>query len=157
MLNRFSLGMAIFMFAAFAFQVSAQIQPTSSGSVSVANQVNFSVFVTLYKDGKAIRTTELRTDGTSYYVTWNDVPIGALEVHFEAKGYGKVIKRIVVVKDGQVRVELNSMDKNDEVWGAGPSLFDLQKRIETLETANTALKSEVTALKADIAALKKGH
>ena len=50
MLNRFSLGMAIFMFAAFAFQVSAQIQPTSSGSVSVANQVNFSVFVTLYKD-----------------------------------------------------------------------------------------------------------
>ena len=85
------------------------------------------------------------------------MPIGALEVHFEAKGYGKVIKRIVVVKDGQVRVELNSMDKNDEVWGAGPSLFDLQKRIETLETANTALKSEVTALKADIAALKKGH
>jgi len=32
------------------------------------------------------------------------------------------------------------MDKKDELWGAGPSLFDLQKRIESLEAQVAALK-----------------
>jgi len=138
--------------AALVFQATGQTQPKPMGRVLIENKVpaynehgrvvDFPVFVTLYKDGQAIRTTELPSTGNRS-VIWDEVPTGSLEVHFEARGYGKVIKRIILVKGGQVHVELDAMDKKDELWGAGPSLFELQKRIETLE--------------AEVAALKKGR
>jgi hypothetical protein len=142
--------------AALVFQGTGQTQPKPMGEVRIGNNVpaynehgrgvDFPVFVTLYKDGQAIRTTELPSTvitGGRGSVTWNGVPTGSLEVHFEARGYGKVIKRIIVVKGTRVSVRVDAMDKKDELWGAGPSLFELQKRIETLE--------------AEVAALKKGR
>lgn len=162
MLNRFSLGVAVFMFAAFVVQASGQSGPKPMGVLAVSNsveaydthnnRVDVRVFVMLYKDGQVIRTNELSSPSD---LTWYEVPAGAFEVHFQAKGYGKVIKRYILVQNETIYVNLASMDKKDEVWGDGPSLFELQKRIETLETANTALKTEVTALKTEVAALKK--
>src|SRR5437868_2112832 len=107
MLKRFSLGIAVFMIAAVAFQVSGQTQsqPKPLGVVHIwnnvevydehNNRIDFIVFVSLYKDGQAIRTTELNNNN----LEWGEVPAGALEVHFDARGFGKVIKRIVLVKD----------------------------------------------------------
>lgn len=153
MRNWMSWGIAAYMFAAWVFQATGQTQPKPMGRVWIENKVpaydehgriiDFPVFVTLYKDGQVIRTTDLPSTGNNRSLAWDEVPTGSLEVHFEARGYGKVIKRIVLVKRGQVHVELDAMDKKDELWGAGPSLFELEKRIETLE--------------AEVAALKKGR
>lgn len=152
----FSWAIAVCLFAGLVFQATGQTQPKPMGSVRIENDVpaydehgrgiDFPVFVTVYKDGQAIRTTTIPsnvTSGHSGWATFDEVPTGALEVHFEARGYGKVIKRIIVVKGQQVSVNLDAMGKKDEVWGAGPSLFELQKRIEALE--------------AEVAALKKGR
>ena len=154
MRKRSSLGFAVCLFAALVFQATGQTPPRPTGKVWVDNNVaayddrgrpiDFPVFVTLYKDGQAIRTTETPSNARnpgSGVVKWDEVPTGPLEVHFEARGYGKVIKRIIVVKGGDwVNVRLDAMDKKDELWGAGPSLFELQKRIEALEAEVTALK-----------------
>jgi hypothetical protein len=151
MRKRSVLGIALCMFAALVFQAIGQTQPKPVGSLFIENlvaayndrgvRINFPVFVTLYKDGQAIRTEELSTGNNA--VRWDGVPTGSLEVHFDARGYGKVIKRIIVVRGELVHVRLDAMDKKDELWGAGPSLFELQKRIEALE--------------AEVAALKKGR
>src|SRR6266545_4570903 len=107
----FSWGIAVCLFAALVVQSAGQTQPKPTGSVWIQNNVpafnehnqvvDFPVSVTLYKDGQAIRTTELQSAkfrSANTDVNWGEVPIGSLEVHFEARGYGKVIKRIIVVK-----------------------------------------------------------
>lgn len=59
-----------------------------------------SVFVTLYRDGKAIRTSELWINGPlGVDVEWTRLPLGAYEVHMEARGYRKTVKRVILSED----------------------------------------------------------
>lgn len=90
------------MFAALVFQATGQTQPRPMVKIRIDNNVvayddrgrpiDFPVFVTLYKDGQAIRTTDLNSNRNpgSGIVRWEELPTGSLEVHFEARATVKL-------------------------------------------------------------------
>lgn len=110
--------------------------------------VRIASMVTVYKDGVPIRTGTFDNWAASNYLTWTELPLGPIEVQIETKGYGKIIKRAILSKDAQTMLTVDSLGKQDELWGAGPSLYELENRIKAEE-------AEITALKAKIAELEK--
>jgi hypothetical protein len=94
------------------------------------------VLVTLVHKGEAVRSTELVTSGTgSYSVNWSQLEPGQYELHFEAKGHGTVIKRIALSPDATSYSQIQSLGDKDELWGSGPTLADLERRLAALEKA----------------------
>jgi hypothetical protein len=108
------------------------------------------VMVTLYHEGKPVRSRELKyASGFSDAdrVTWTKLAPGRYEVHFEAKGYEKFIKRFILGEEDAnvVRVQL---DKKETVVGsAGLSLQEMEKQIEALKKKVAELEAEVDKLK----------
>ena len=158
--------LGIILTSSLLLQGIAQTQPKPTGSVTAYNkvvmwndkvvmwndkdqQVVLNALVTLFKDGQRVRSKEIdniERFGFIQEAKWSELPLGEYEVHFEVHGYGKVIKRIVVSPDDPTVVVLSSITKNDEVWGGGPTLFDLQSKITLLEKENAELKERLSAL-----------
>jgi hypothetical protein len=151
------LGLSLLgcLLAALLLQGSSTAQPPGGAALSVSNQVRLVdesgrkaglvALVTLYKQGQAVRSTDLSNVGSAR-VDWKGLAPGSYEVHFEAKGYGKVVKRVVLAPGVLSSVVLGSIGQNDEAWGAGPTLFELQRRITALETENQNMKVRVVEL-----------
>jgi hypothetical protein len=112
------------------------------------------VMVTLYQEGKIIRSRELK-----YFfddkVTWDKLPEGTYEAHFEAPGYEKLVKRVFLAEgDDGVKVYVQ-LDKQPVVLGAGTSVQEILKQLEQLKKANAELQAKVEALQAEVNQLKK--
>jgi hypothetical protein len=106
------------------------------------------VSVELYQDGKLLRTRELNFNDDNR-IAWNKLMPGRYEVHFEARGYKKLVKRFTLAegdKDYKVRVELDK--DNSVVVGSGSvSLQEMEKQLETLKKKVETLEAEVEKLK----------
>jgi hypothetical protein len=113
------------------------------------------VWVTLLSDGKAVRSKQLRPDGppTDRQANWEGLPTGSYELQFEADGYEKDVKRIVLSKEDrelQVRVSLTKK------VGSGDAAFrELAERVKKLEEGTAELRATVDRLQKEIDQLKK--
>jgi hypothetical protein len=107
------------------------------------------VQASLFQDGKLIRSRELDwASGTYDKLTWERLSPGAYEVHFEAPGYARAVKRLVLTEDDQTLRASAQLDKQPLVTGAGPSLQELAEEVQRL-------KAEVRSLRAAVEQLKK--
>jgi len=141
--HRWAFGIAAALLAVAVFaRPGSRVSADQTCTLQVSDDVpapslqshRETVLVTLYFKGEPVRSTELPGPGSSYAI-WHDLNAGAYELHFEAKGHGKVIKRLVLNPDAASSVSLQSLGDKDEMWGAGPTLYDLEKRITALEKA----------------------
>jgi hypothetical protein len=113
--------------------------------------------VTLYREGQPVRSAELEQRSmTRQKVTWQKLPVGAYEIHFEAAGFKKFIKRIILAEDApeivlQVQLGLNQSYE----LGAGPSSKELQEEIAQLKKTQADLGAQVQQLQAEVRQLKK--
>jgi hypothetical protein len=107
------------------------------------------VRASLFQDGKLIRSRELDWQSSKDdKVTWVKLLPGAYEVHFEAPGYPRSVKRLVLTEDDQTLKLSAQLDKQPLVTGAGPSLQELAEEVQRL-------KAEVRSLRAAVEQLKK--
>ena len=92
--------------------------------------------VTVYQAGKRFATNDV--SGTARF---SNLPAGDYEVHFEAPGKVTVTKRCTLRADEKVELLTNMKDgKGALVLGGGPSIQDLESRIEKLEKEVEAIK-----------------
>ena len=141
--------------AALADEPKDKAQPTASLTVLHDNDryTEPLALVTLYREGKPVRSAELKTSSDESTpdrkVTWQKLPVGVYELHFEAAGFRKFVKKVVLAEDGPelvVRVQLNF--NTDQSLGTGPSLQELSEQV-------ARLKGQVEQLQAEVARLKK--
>jgi hypothetical protein len=139
----------------FADEPSGKSKPTKDLAVIHGETNPRIITVSLFSDGKQIRSGELDSQ-QGVTVHWRKLPVGDYEVHFEAKGFKKAIKRIKLAEEmvnPTVRAELD--EKSELVLGGGPSMQELQKQIEKLQQANADLRARVEKLQKEIEQLKK--
>jgi len=113
------------------------------------------VWVTLLSDGKAVRSKQLRADGypNDRCASWEGLPTGSYELQFEADGYEKDVKRIVLSREDRVFTVRVSMTKK---VGSGDAAFrELAERVKKLEEANAELRATADRLQKEIDQLKK--
>lgn len=106
----------------------------------------FTIFVTLHRAGAVIRSAEITNHRADSGAAWDALPVGGYELHIQARGYGTTIKRVAVAKNEVTPLTISGVGKTDELWGAGPTIAELEKRIAGLEKENTALKERVATL-----------
>jgi hypothetical protein len=130
-------------------------QPTASLTVLHDNfrYTEPLALVTLYREGKPVRSAELKTSSDESTpdrkVTWQKLPVGVYELHFEAAGFKKFVKRVVLAEEGPELVVHVQLDLNTErSLGTGPSLQELSDQV-------ARLKEKVEQLQAEVARLKK--
>ena len=144
----FGLGIvACLLVLALAFQNRGEAQQLTTGEVYVNNQTSVTVYVTMYKNRQIVRSVSLRgRNQYGYDTTWQGIPVGAYEVLIEAVGYGKILKQFVVAASPRGQLIVDNLTRNDQLWGAGPSLLVLQARITALEADNRAIKARILRL-----------
>jgi hypothetical protein len=60
------------------------------------------VLASPFQDSKLIRGRDLDWGSSAYdKVTWEKLSLGTCEVHFEATGYSRSVKRLVLTQDGK--------------------------------------------------------
>jgi hypothetical protein len=143
--------------AALADEPKDKAQPTASLTVLHDNTryTEPLALVTLYREGKPVRSAELKAspptprDDQGNKVTWQKLPVGLYELHFEAAGFKKFVKRIVLAEDGPELVVRVQLDLNtDRSLGTGASLQELSDQV-------ARLKGQVEQLQAEVGRLKK--
>lgn len=80
------------------------------------------VLVSLYRDGELLRSRELEPFDVrcKHRVTWKNLPSGVYEVCFEAKGYGRGVKRVRVSPEDEDELEVHiELDRGDYRLGDG--------------------------------------
>jgi hypothetical protein len=106
------------------------------------------VQASLFQDGKLIRSRELDWGSNTYdKVTWEKLSPGIYEVHFEAPGYPRSVKRLVLTEDDLALKVSAQLDKQPLVTGAGPSLQELAEEVQRLKAQVRSLRAEVEQLK----------
>jgi hypothetical protein len=109
--------------------------------------------VTLLSKGKAVRARQLRAF-TDEVVTWDKLPVGSYELQFEADGYEKSVRKIVLAKeDKELKVRV-SLTKKAGIR-ADTAFRELVERVKKLEKANVELQATVHRLEKEIDRLKK--
>jgi len=117
------------------------------------------VMVTLLSNGKAVRSRQLdagwfTSEKTDKEVTWDDLPVGAYELQFQADGYEKSVYQIALSKDDkQLRVGVPEMKKVG--IGDDPTFRHLVERVTKLEGANAELRGMAARLQKEIDELRK--
>jgi hypothetical protein len=129
-------------------------------SLTITHDGNYTqkiALVTLYQDGKPFRSAELEQGSPEQKkVTWEKLPVGVYEVHFEAQGFKKFVKRVVLAEDGPevvLRVQLDMA--TPYTLGGGPSVWQLAQEIEQLKKEQIELRRKVDELQAEVKSLKK--
>jgi hypothetical protein len=135
-------------------------KPGGTGSLTITHEGNYTekiALVTLYQDGKPFRSAELEQGSAEHKkVTWEKLPAGLYEVHFEALGFKKIVKRVVLAEDGPevvLRVQINLATEYG--LGAGPSTQELVQEIATLKKDQAELRKKIDDLQAEVSRLKK--
>jgi hypothetical protein len=149
------LGALLFVGTAGPGRTAAADEPPETVSLTVHHDQSSPtlVMVTLLSNGKAVRTKQLRAF-TEESVTWEKLPIGPYELQFEADGYEKSVKQIVLAKedkDVKVRVAL----RKKAGAGEDAAFRELAERVKKLEQANAELRATVDRLQKEIDQLKK--
>jgi hypothetical protein len=119
------------------------------------NHLPSPILVSLCQDGKIIRSRELKYffDDT---VTWEKLRPGPYEVHFEANGYEKCVKRIQLTEDDAAAFKVYAqIDKKAVIVGGGVSVQEVLDRLTQLKKENAELRARVEALEAEVKRLKK--
>jgi hypothetical protein len=125
---------------------------TGSLIVQHDNSTPTLVMVTLLSNGKAVRTRQLRAF-TDEVARWEKLPLGSYELQFEADGYEKSVKPIVLSRDDKELKVRVSLTKKTE---SGDAAFrELAQRVKKLEEANAELRATVGRLQKAIDELKK--
>jgi hypothetical protein len=123
--------------------VSSQDKEERKGviEVLVENPASGDATVTLYQDGKAIATKELRFGGRTQF---DRLSLGTYEVRFEALGHTTIAKRVLLREGDRSHVVRAKLPKGtgSVVLGAGPSLQELEARIKKLEAAVAKLQKK---------------
>ena len=162
------LGVTMCLAVLLIFQGTGVSQGQKTGGVNLVNGLvvknidndpaDLPILFTLFKDGVVVRSAELSSSSYVDYAgrklagageftaAWKELPVGPYELHCEAVGYGKLIKRIAVSSDTPAQIAVRTMPEKDEMQGAGPTLFEMQRKITLLENENAALKERVAAL-----------
>jgi hypothetical protein len=130
-------------------------KPTQVLTVSHGEAQPRIIVVSLYSEGKLLRSGEIDSKvGT--FALWRGLPIGKYEVHFEAKGYKKGIKHILLSEqDAQSSVSAELDQKVEIVLGGGPSIQELQEELNQLKKSNADLNTKLQKLQAEVDQLKK--
>ncbi len=151
------LGVAVCLSLTLVFQGTGQAQKQPVGHIELQNDVvgvekdgdpaPISILFTLFKDGVVVRSSELITKGFGTYETvWENLPPGPYEMHCEATGFGKLVRKVAVGAGERAPFTLKTLPEKDEVQGAGPTLFEMQRKIALLEIENADLKERLTTL-----------
>lgn len=112
-----------------------------------APHVGKPVLVSLLRDGKLVRQTELTIDRWSDTVApFRDLPFGTYTVKFEAPGIQTVVKKGLVVSATSAPIVIADLK-------AGKGVRQIEYGVEGDPTA--ALKARVRQLEAELAALRK--
>jgi len=139
-------------------------EPANKGSFTVVNSLGGNnsdppvVLVELYQEGKIIRSRELKSGGeiVPQKVTWGNLAPGRYEVHFQAPGYEKFIKRLLISKeDADIPVAVEVSKKAVVVGGDGPSLQEMADELGRLKKENADLQARVESLQIEVNQLKK--
>jgi len=113
--------------------------------------------VTVYHDGKPFRSAELEQRSMDHgSVTWEKLPAGIYEVHFEAAGFKRFVKRVILAEDAPgvvLRVQLDNTTAR--TLGAGPSTEQLEQEMTALKKEQADLRKQVADLQAEVSRLKK--
>ena len=159
-----SWGIAVCLLVSLVAQGTGQTPKQKTGGVELINMieaenqegkaVDLPVSFTLFKDGEIVRSSELSTRqtaefkafGNPYRTSWKDLPIGIYELHCEAVGQGKLVRRVAVSADTPASVGIRTLPAKEEVQGVGPTLFEMQRKITLLEKQNAALQERLAAL-----------
>jgi cell division protein FtsB len=89
-------------------------------------------------------------------VTWEKLPAGLYEAHFEAAGFKKFVKRVVLAEDGPGLVLKVQLDLNTpQTLGGGPSGQQLAQDLAALKKEQAELQKQIADLRAEVAKLKK--
>ena len=112
----------------------------------------FSSLVELFRDGKRLRSRQLRA---GHSVKWTDLRDGQYEVHCSAPDYPKAIYRILVSKKDVTELSVKMNKDKPVVVGGGPTIAELLKQLTMLKSANTDLHKRVGHLEAEVSELKK--
>jgi hypothetical protein len=109
--------------------------------VWVENPVGMVATITLYGEGKAIATKDVRFGGRT---TFDRLPLRAYEVRCEAPEHATVVKRVLLREGDRSQVLMTRLPKGkgSVALGAGPSLQDLEARIKKLEEAVAKLQKK---------------
>ncbi len=149
---------ALCLLFALTFQSVSHAQKPVVGDIYIVNQfiksvpgdnpVGVPVLFTLFKSGEVVRSSELSVNGFggTPNASWQNLPVGAYELHCEAIGFGKLVRKIAVGPGERADFTLNILPEKDEVQGAGPTLFEMQRKITLLEKQNAELKERLAAL-----------
>ena len=150
---------ALCLLFALTFQSASHAQKQLVGQLLITNAVeafnkneeraDVSVLFTLFKNGEVVRSAELGVYNLSVGMAvadWSNLPVGSYELHCEAIGFGKLIRKVAVGQDERATFTLKTMPAKDEVQGAGPTLFEMQRKIALLEKQNAELKERLAAL-----------
>ena len=153
------LGVTMCLAVVLMFQGTGQAQKQPVGEILVqndvagldkdGNKVFFPVLFTLFKDGVVVRSSELGTynlGGGDAVAVWKNLSAGPYEMHCEAVGSGKLVRKVAVGAEERATFDLKTLPEKDETQGAGPTLFEMQRKITLLENENAALKERVAAL-----------
>jgi hypothetical protein len=142
--------------AARADEPKDNAKPTASlTAYHPGAQVPLVVQVSLYQDGKLIRAREVNWSGDDK-VTWPKLAVGAYELHFEAPGYAKFVKRVLLSEDDPPARVMIQLDRQPVVVGpGGPSFQEVCDELQKLRKANADLQAQVRALRELVEQLKK--
>lgn len=159
MRKKLNLMAVLCLFVALMFQSASHAQKPVGGSIYLynqviginkdGNQVNVPILFSLFKNGELVRSTELNTTGMGtnpVEATWSDLPVGGYELQCEALGFGKLIRKIAVAPNEKSSFTPKTLPAKDEVQGAGPTLFEIQRKIALLEKQNADLQARLAAL-----------
>jgi hypothetical protein len=127
------------------------------------------VLANLFFDGKLIRSLELpkrvrRGSGKDWWVTepvavsekLTGLPPGQYEVHFQAAGYGKIVKNLYVSdeNENEVYTEIGEKGPPTPLHVGGPSLQQVWQLLQKLQEDNSDLQARIKRLEADVNQLK---
>jgi hypothetical protein len=114
------------------------------------------VLASVYREGKLIRSKELTSEvGADTGRLQVKAPPGRFEVHFEAAGYPKLVKRVLLTADDRKVFVRAALEKGGAVLGGGPSLEELAEQVRRLRKENAELRAGVEALRKEVDGLRK--
>jgi hypothetical protein len=152
------IGLGLSVPAARAQEPQDKARPAKS--LTVIHDGNWTeklALVTVYLEGQPYRSAELQQGSMEHgAVTWEKLRSGVYEVHFEAAGFKRFVKRVVLADDAPgvvLRVQLDIT--NAYTLGGGPSAERLAQEVAALKKEQAELRKQVSDLQAEVTRLKK--
>lgn len=123
--------------------VSSQAKPANVGSLKIVldGAEGKTATTTLYQEGKVIASKDRRIGNR---VEFENVPLGVIEIRCESPMLKTVIRRALLKEDdrNQELIVTMVMGEGTTSIGFGPSVHELETRIQKLEAAVATLQGK---------------